>query len=52
MIKIVRQLTGILVALDGGCVSLELDDLTNELVPADLDQLVHFGAGHILGDDD
>ena len=37
-----RKLTGILVALDGGCVSLKLDNLTDELVPADLDQLVHF----------
>ena len=37
-----RKLTGILVALDGGGVSLKLDNLTDELVPADLDQLVHF----------
>ena len=45
-------LTGILVTLDRGCISLKLDNLTDELIPADLDQLVHFGAGHVLGHDD
>ena len=34
-------LTGILVALDGGGVSFELNDLADQLVPADLDELVH-----------
>ena len=45
------RLTSIFVALDGGSVALELDDLTDQLIPADLDELVHFGAGHVLSDD-
>jgi hypothetical protein len=35
--------------LDGGIVSLELDDLSDEFVPADLDELVHLGTSHLLG---
>ena len=44
-------LTGVFVALDGSSVSLELDDLSDELVPADLDEFVHLGSGHVLSDD-
>lgn len=41
-------LTGILVALDGGSVAFQLDNLTDQSVPADLDELVHLGARHVL----
>ena len=44
-------LTGVLVALDGGGVAFKLNNLADELVPTDLDQLVHLGAGHVLSDD-
>jgi len=32
----------VLIALDGGSISLELNDLTDKLVPTDLNELVHF----------
>jgi hypothetical protein len=35
------MLTGILIALDGGGVTLKLDDLTDKLVPAHLHELIH-----------
>lgn len=41
----------IFVALDGCGVAFQLDDLTDELVPADLDKLVHLAAAHVFGDD-
>ena len=43
---------GVLVTLNGGSVTFELDDLADQLVPADLDQLVHFGATHVFCDDE
>ena len=49
--KIAGLLTGILVALNGGGVALELDNFTDQLVPADLDELVHLGARHVFSDD-
>ena len=33
--------TGILIALNGGGVTLKLDDLTHKLVPTDLHELIH-----------
>lgn len=51
-VKLLAALTGVFVALNGGSVALKLDDLADEFVPADLDQFVHFGAGHVLGYDD
>ena len=38
--------------LNGGKVSLEPDDLPDQLVVADPDELVHGGAGHLDGRDD
>jgi hypothetical protein len=32
----------VLIALDGGSISLKLNDLTDKLVPTDLNELVHF----------
>ena len=46
------QAGGIFVALEGRSVVLELNNLADKLVPADLDQLVHLGAAHVLGDDE
>jgi hypothetical protein len=37
--------------LDIGGVSVELDDLSDELVIADLDELIHLGSSHALSDD-
>jgi hypothetical protein len=37
--------------LDGGRVALELDDLADQLVPADFDEFVHLGAAHVFGHD-
>eukprot|EP00760_Papus_ankaliazontas_P029145 PhM_4_TR4148/c1_g1_i1/m.22013 len=42
----------LLVDLDRRRVGLETDDLADELVVAHLHELVHGGAGHLLGDDD
>jgi len=41
MVKCV--LTGVFVALNRGSVSFELNDLSYQFVPSDLDELVHFG---------
>ena len=46
-----RSLTGVLVTLDGGTVTLNFDDLSDKFVPADLDQLVHLNTGHVFADD-
>lgn len=43
------NLTRILVALNIGGISIQLDDLPNQLVVADLHQLVHLGTSHSLG---
>ena len=43
-------LTGIFVALNRGGVTFDLDDLTDKLVPTNLDQLVHLWSWHSLGD--
>jgi len=48
----ISQARGILVALDGSSVTFESDDLTDQLVPADFNELVHFGSGHVFTDDD
>ena len=40
----------IFVALEGSSAAFELDNFTDEFVPSDLDQLVHLGAAHVLGD--
>ena len=47
----IASLTGILIALDGGSVSFESNDLTDQLVPSNFDELVHFWSGHVLTDD-
>jgi hypothetical protein len=39
-----QSLTSVLVALNGGGIAFELDDLADQFVPTDLDELVHFGA--------
>ena len=44
-------LTGILIALDGGGITFKLNDLTDKLVPTDLDELVHFRTRHVLSND-
>jgi hypothetical protein len=45
------QSRGILVALDGRGVTLKFDDFSDQLVPADLDELVHFCSRHVFADD-
>ena len=40
-VSVVLSLTGILIALNGGGVTLKLDDLTHKLVPTDLHELIH-----------
>ena len=45
------ELTGILVALNGGVVSFNSDDLTDQFVPSDLDKLVHFRSTKVFTDD-
>ena len=41
----------VLIALNVGRVSIELDDFTDQLVISDLDQLVHLRACHSFCDD-
>lgn len=43
---------GIFVALEGGSVTFELNNLTDKSVPADFNEFVHFGALHVFGDDE
>lgn len=47
-----EYLTCILVALNIGGVTVQLDDFADQFVVADFDQLVHLGSGHSLGNDD
>lgn len=44
--------SGFLVDLDGGLVGVDTNDFTNELLVADLAQLVHGATDHVLGDND
>jgi hypothetical protein len=46
------SLTSVLVALDGGCVAFQLDDLADELIPSNFDSLVHLGTAHVVGHDE
>lgn len=47
-----RQARSLLVALDGSKVSLDTNDLPNQLVASDTHELVHGCAIHLFGDDD
>ena len=46
------SLTSIFVALDGGSVAFQLDDLADELIPSNFDGLVHLGTAHVVGHDE
>lgn len=37
--------------LNSGCVRLQSNDFSDETLSTNSDQLVHGGAGHVLGDD-
>ena len=45
-----EKVTGVLITLDEGTVSVKLDDFSDELVVSNLDQFVHLGASHALSD--
>lgn len=42
---------GILVALNGSLVSIQLNNFSDQLVPTDLDQFVHLGSDHLVSND-
>lgn len=44
--------TGFLVYLDGGLVAIDANNFANQSIMANLYQLVHGHANHVLGDDD
>lgn len=41
----------IFVALDRGSVAFQLDDLSDQLIPSNLNCLVHLGSAHVVGHD-
>jgi len=46
-----RESRCIFVALNGGTIAFQLDDLSDQLVPSNFYCLVHLGTAHVLSDD-
>ena len=46
------QAGGVFVTLDGSTVAIQLDDFTDELLPTDLDEFIHLGSHHLVGNDE